>query len=680
MTDAASGPSLTAGGPREGNAGLSDERSGLPQGLIGSLRRHWQACTSSPGLITREEPFPGAAARTGFPSAAQLNPISNRFLDGNERFPSLDPKRGDGPSPQRSSKEKSSESAKHHKTPPRTSTLCTVIESLETRAMLAGLGQDSLSGLGSITAVLLPGVSSPPGIVFNGGSPTLGSAAGNGGSQSTGPVLLGGSGSGTGSSSSGSSSSAPNGPVLLGGSGSGTGSSSSGSSSSDPNGPVLSSQYTGGSNTGGQGTGTSNSGTLSGSDLWLLYGAGLGASSSSSGTSGSSSSNLLTLLTQYTEGSSDGGQGNGTGGTLSNADLWRLYWSGAGAGSSSGYANGSLANDPTPSAKDTGGSGGGMVFFVTGATGGDAASSGSRQGSTGSNTLTLADGQSPVMTTPLVYQSGSDDGPGVVSGVWTGGVGEVQFVLAADTGTDGKTTSKSGGSLIATMGDLADDAGSYVGRSSKSLILGDWTDEKPTELSIGAGIGLGVLGVDLPLDIRDLSHTLTHREWSYKWGETLAYNTIGLIPLIGVIKNLKNAKKLKYLDDAGELAKRSDDAADAAGDAGRRAPPASDPPSQPPSKAPSGPQEPRGPLFIGTPNGRVFRIPEGWVGRPADNGKGIVFQRPGAHGNSDMIRIMDPTPDKPSGYFRYYNSHGQPLDPFGKPGRESATHIPIDYE
>ena len=322
------------------------------------------------------------------------------------------------------------------KRPPRTSPLCTVIEPLENRAMLAGLGQDSLSGLGSITAVLLPGVSSPPGIVLTGGSPTLGSTAGAGGSQSTGPVLFCGSGSGTGSSSSGSSSSAPNGPVLLGGSGSGTGSSSSGSSSSAPNGPVLSSQYTGGSNTGGQGTGTSNSGTLSGSDLWLLYGAGLAASSSSSGTSGGSSSNLLTLLTQYTEGLSDGGQGNGTGGTLSNADLWRLYWSGAGAGSSSGPANGSLANDPTIAAKYTGGSGGGMAFFVTGATGADAASSGSQQGSTGSTTLTLADGQSPVMTTPLVYQSGSDDGPGVVTGVWTGGVGEVQFVLAADQDAD----------------------------------------------------------------------------------------------------------------------------------------------------------------------------------------------------------------------------------------------------
>ena len=131
-----------------------------------------------------------------------------------------------------------------HKKKP--SDLRTVVERLEPRAMLAGLGQDSLSGLGSTTAVLLPGVSSPPGIVLTGGSPTLCSAAGTGGSQSNGPVLQGGSGSGTGSSNS-----------TTGG-------------SPDPNSPVLFSQYTGGSNAGTQGSGTNNGGTPSGSDLWLL--------------------------------------------------------------------------------------------------------------------------------------------------------------------------------------------------------------------------------------------------------------------------------------------------------------------------------------------------------------------------------------------------------------------------
>ena len=69
-------------------------------------------------------------------------------------------------------------------------------------------------------------------------------------------------------------------------------------------------------------------------------------------------------------------------------------------------------------------------------------------------------------------------------------------------------------------------------------------------------------------------------------------------------------------------------------------------------------------------------IPKGWTPRVADNGKGVVFQRPGATGNADMIRVMDPTPQYPNGYIRIYNGHGQPVDLAGKPGPPSATHIP----
>jgi hypothetical protein len=104
--------------PREGEAWLGDERSGTPQ------RFDRQASSPVAGLnlfagpsSAWEEPFPAAAARIGCPSVAYENPISNRFLDGNERFPRLDPKRGDVPSPERSSKEKSSESAQGNKTP-----------------------------------------------------------------------------------------------------------------------------------------------------------------------------------------------------------------------------------------------------------------------------------------------------------------------------------------------------------------------------------------------------------------------------------------------------------------------------------------------------------------------------------------------------------------------------------
>jgi hypothetical protein len=82
--------------------------------------------------------------------------------------------------------------------------------------------------------------------------------------------------------------------------------------------------------------------------------------------------------------------------------------------------------------QQAGGSGGGLVFFVTGATGADAAGSGKQQGSTGSSTLALTDAQSTVTTTPLVYQPGSGDGPGVVLGVWTGDEGGVQFVPVSD--------------------------------------------------------------------------------------------------------------------------------------------------------------------------------------------------------------------------------------------------------
>ena len=255
--------------------------------------------------------------------------------------------------------------------------------------------------------------------------------------------------------------------------------------------------------------------------------------------------------------------------------------------------------------------------------------------------------------------------------------GGAQVVQTAETGTDGKTTSKSGGSLIATIGDLADDAGSYVGRSSKSLILGDWTDEKPTELSIGAGIGLGVLGVDLPLDVRDLSHTLTHREWSYKWGETLAYNTIGLIPLIGVLKNLKNAKKLKYLDDASELAKRSDDAADAAGDAGRKAGGADDTAGEAGRSAPSPsspPSDSLAPDAPGTPTGPYRRGSHAEMSRPQTKGDGLD-----SHHMPD--RNADPSvhpDDGPAIQIEPLDNHATSSN--GRNGAEAARPYPSELE
>jgi hypothetical protein len=89
-----------------------------------------------------------------------------------------------------------------------------------------------------------------------------------------------------------------------------------------------------------------------------------------------------------------------------------------------------------------------------------------------------------------------------------------------------------------------------------------------------------------------------------------------------------------------------------------------------------------GKTFVGTPRGTVYDVPEGWAHRVADNGKGSVYQRPGATGNQDMIRIMEPTPKYPDGYARVYNGqppNGQPVDVFGKPGPQPATHVPETY-
>ena len=83
--------------------------------------------------------------------------------------------------------------------------------------------------------------------------------------------------------------------------------------------------------------------------------------------------------------------------------------------------------------------------------------------------------------------------------------------------------------------------------------------------------------------------------------------------------------------------------------------------------------------LVATSGGQLIPVPDNWVARVADNGRGIVYQRPGATGNADMVRIMEPTARYPQGYVRFYNSYGQPLGINGKPGSRADTHIPLNY-
>lgn len=86
-----------------------------------------------------------------------------------------------------------------------------------------------------------------------------------------------------------------------------------------------------------------------------------------------------------------------------------------------------------------------------------------------------------------------------------------------------------------------------------------------------------------------------------------------------------------------------------------------------------------GSTFVVTPNGTTYDIPAGWPMRDANNGLGLVAQRPGAADNADSIRIMEPTNLYPNGYSVYYNSVNQPLNPnTGKPGDRADTHVPAE--
>ena len=107
----------------------------------------------------------------------------------------------------------------------------------------------------------------------------------------------------------------------------------------------------------------------------------------------------------------------------------------------------------------------------------------------------------------------------------------------------------------------------FLVKSGKQIVLGKYTDDA-TWLGIAGSVGAGLIGIDLPMDIRDGWYDLTHPE-ECEWYDYLI-DLIAFAPIIGTIKNAK------YLDEAGEVldavhdANKAVDAADGVFDAVRR--------------------------------------------------------------------------------------------------------------
>ncbi|WP_169981440.1 hypothetical protein, partial [Tautonia rosea] len=95
------------------------------------------------------------------------------------------------------------------------------------------------------------------------------------------------------------------------------------------------------------------------------------------------------------------------------------------------------------------------------------------------------------------------------------------------------------------VGEQASSAWDYTYRSGEQLILGHYSDEV-TVLGTAGQIGTGLIGVDLPGDIRDLSYDVTHWEWSWQHAGQTGLDLVGVFPVIGA---------LKYTDEAVTLAR-----------------------------------------------------------------------------------------------------------------------------
>ena len=103
------------------------------------------------------------------------------------------------------------------------------------------------------------------------------------------------------------------------------------------------------------------------------------------------------------------------------------------------------------------------------------------------------------------------------------------------------------------------DLGTSLTAAVKQIVGGNYSDEVTVIGTIGQ-ITLSFLGVDLVADVRDVIYDGTHWKWTWSHAGQTGLDLIGLVPLIGSLKNLDELSALiKNADSLSDLTKHADE-------------------------------------------------------------------------------------------------------------------------
>ena len=95
---------------------------------------------------------------------------------------------------------------------------------------------------------------------------------------------------------------------------------------------------------------------------------------------------------------------------------------------------------------------------------------------------------------------------------------------------------------------------SYIEKSINQVVLGNFTEDT-TLLGTAAQVGIGLTGLDVVTDARDIAYDVTNWEWSWGHAGQTVLDAVAFVPVIGAIK---------YGDEVGTVVKHADEIIDGA--------------------------------------------------------------------------------------------------------------------